>query len=124
MRLTYTLMRFCGWLLSALVAVTAVTFALNNQSPTVISLWPLGLEAALPLYLVAIIPLILGLVVGGAIVWIPSFKHWLNAKRLSRDVERLERQLADARQDLANQKTGNDNVPASDRWRVPMLPWA
>jgi uncharacterized integral membrane protein len=64
--------KFLSWLIGAPVAVIAIVFAVINRHDVLLDLWPLPWEIQLPLYLLVLGALALGLIVGGALVWISA----------------------------------------------------
>ena len=85
-------MRVVYWLITLVVAIAVAAFAVSNDERIPVSLWPfISLEA--PLYLVALLPLLLGFLMGALIAWV-SGRHWRHQARLSeRRIETLEREL-------------------------------
>ena len=108
-----------SWLITVPVAVLAVCFALGNRAPTFINLWPLGYELALPIYLLALAPLALGLVLGGLLIWFRAVRHKLAAKRLGKEVGKLRDEISDLRQQLAAKQT--TPTTAKKNWHLPTL---
>ena len=100
-------MRLVYWLMTVAVALTAALFAVNNGERVQLILPFRTLEA--PVFLVALLPLVLGLLVGALIAWVGG-RHWRHeARQRERRIEWLEREL-DATQ--ARLPEGNPSVPA------------
>ena len=100
-------MRLVYSLLTVVVALLAALFAVNNGERVQLSLLFNTLEA--PLFLVALLPLLLGLFMGALIAWIGGL-HWRReARQGKRRIESLEREL-DANE--ARQPSGNPSLPA------------
>lgn len=89
-------MRLLGWLLALPVSLLAVVFAVANRNGVRLELWPLPWSLELPVYLAVLGPLVLGLVLGGAIAWIAGHGARASARLHRRRAESLERQLAAA----------------------------
>lgn len=79
--------------LFALIAIIVAAFAIGNRDGVVLSLWPFGLELALPLFLALEATLLIGLVLGGLVAWLRAGRHRARARRLARRVEELEGEL-------------------------------
>jgi uncharacterized integral membrane protein len=88
-------MKFFSSLLTLLLLVFALVFALNNRQNVTISLWPFGVEVVVPLYLLALGTLFLGLVVGGITGWVSHLPHRIEARRLRRDIAGLRDKIED-----------------------------
>jgi lipopolysaccharide assembly protein A len=100
--------RLVYWLAALMVALTVAVIAANNGERVQVILWPfLTLEA--PLYLVALLPLLLGFLMGALIAWVGGRQGRRAARRRERHIESLEREL-DARQ--AQLPHGNPSLPA------------
>jgi uncharacterized integral membrane protein len=94
-------------LLTVVVALVAALFAVNNGERVQLILLFRTLEA--PLFLVALVPLLLGLFMGALIAWVGG-RHWRrDARQRKRRIESLEREL-DATE--ARQPAGNPSLPA------------
>lgn len=77
------------------LALIGAVFAVANREKVVVSLWPLPWEASLPLFMVMLIVLVIGLVVGGAIVWLGGHRYRATARQQTRSNESLRRQVAE-----------------------------
>jgi len=91
-----------------LAVVVAVAFlAMNNGERVQVILPFLALEA--PLFLVALLPLLLGLLTGALIAWV-SGRHWRHeARQRERRIALLERELGATQARLPH---GNSSLPA------------
>ena len=81
------------------VALLIVMFAVANRAPVSIALDPVGSEppmftVALPLFLVLLIALIAGVVVGGAAAWSRQRKWRRRARRLAADLKAAHAETA------------------------------
>ena len=100
-------MRLVYWLMTVAVALAAALFAVNNGERVQLIFPFRSLEA--PLFLVALLPLVLGLVMGALFAWVGG-RHWRHAARQrERRIELLEREL-DATQ--ARLPHGTPSLPA------------
>ena len=101
-------MRLVYWLAALVVALTVAVIAANNGEGVQVILWPfLTLDA--PLYLVALLPLLLGLLMGALIAWVGGRHSRRAARRRERRIESLERELGAAQAQLPH---GNPSLPA------------
>lgn len=89
-------MRLIGWLLALPLSLLAVVFAVANRHGLRLELWPLPWSLELPVYLAVLGPLVLGMVLGGVIVWLAGHGSRAAARHHRRRAESLERQLAAA----------------------------
>ena len=90
-------MKFLSWLLTLLILLVALSFALHNRASTTVSLWPFGVEVVAPLYILTIGTLFLGLVLGAVLGWAIHLPHRMEARRLRRDIAALHEKIEDMR---------------------------
>ena len=87
-------MRTFRWVLIGLVALALVVFAVDNRQTVTVSLWPLPVVASMGLYLVLLLTLLAGFLLGELAAWMNGH-HWRRkARQQERRIEELERQLA------------------------------
>jgi len=79
--------------------VLAAVFAVANRHDLRLQLWPLPWSLDLPVYLAVLVPLVLGMVLGGLAVWVAGHRTRAAARHHRRRAESLERQLTVAGQD-------------------------
>ena len=85
-------MRLVYWLVALAIALAVAVFAVNNPESAQVILWPF-LTLEVPLYLVALLPLLLGFFMGALIAWVGG-RHWRHeARRRGRRIESLQREL-------------------------------
>lgn len=82
------------WLLLALVAILLIVFAINNQQIVSLSLRPFPLELNTGLYLVVLLTLVAGLLLGALLAWMNGHRGRREARHNARRVDELERALA------------------------------
>jgi lipopolysaccharide assembly protein A len=101
--------RLVYWLATLAAALVLTVFAVSNPERVEISLWPfLALQA--PLFLVVIISLVLGFLLGELVAWVNG-RHWRReARRRARRIEALERELAATQAQLP--RGDNPRLPA------------
>ena len=93
--------RYFSWLFSLPLMLAAICFAVGNREPTIISLWPFGIAVALPIYLLALLPLGFGLLCGAVMQWVVALRHRVAAQRMGKDIARLKGENAELRAQLA-----------------------
>jgi uncharacterized integral membrane protein len=111
-------------LLTLLAALACISFAVGNRAPTIIQLWPFGFEVALPIYLVAMVPLLLGLLAGGLLFWALHLPKRYQAKNLAKENERQRMLINRLKEELAEAKSNREGDAAGsrERWQLP-VPW-
>ena len=87
-------MKFISRLVLGVIAVVVVTFALNNRHDVMVSLWPFAEDRPLELYKAVLGALVLGLVAGGAVSWLPKYRLRRHARSAERRAASLERAVA------------------------------
>ena len=99
------MLRYLRYLVLAVIAVALVTMALANRDAVLIRLMPEDLAAMLgvnwqmevPLFLVMFGGIIGGILIGFVLEWAREHKHRVVAKGATKQVSRLERELATMR---------------------------
>jgi uncharacterized integral membrane protein len=81
-------------LLAILGAVVLVAFAVGNRGLVSVSLWPTPFALELPLWVVLMLGLFAGAVLGGLASWLGGWRRRAEAGRWRRRAERLEREQA------------------------------
>ncbi len=81
------------------ISVAVVLFALSNRQDVTLSLWPLpdDLTLDVPVFLVALVPLVAGILLGGLIAWASGARHRRLARRRGRRIAKVEAELAEMR---------------------------
>jgi len=97
------------------LALVGAVFAIANREKVTISLWPLPWDASLPLFIVILAVLVVGLIVGGMLVWVGGHRHRATARRQTRSNESLRRQVAELK---ATPPAPAPALPAPDQ-RLP-----
>ena len=90
-------MRVLSAILGLIILTVVLVFALANRQGVIVSFWPFGFEAEVPLCLVALGALAAGLLFGGLFVWFGTLPHRWRARRfvaqLGNRIVELEREL-------------------------------
>ena len=100
--------------LTLVCAVLLVLFAVSNRQTAQLGLWPLPFLVELPVYLLVLLALFAGFVVGAIIARIAGHRARRELRRDRRRVEALERNLAATQAQLDNQtETARPGLPAA-----------
>ncbi|HEX9488650.1 MAG TPA: lipopolysaccharide assembly protein LapA domain-containing protein [Stellaceae bacterium] len=103
-------MKLVHWLVTLPLAIILVIFAVSNREGVIVTLWPLPVTLEAPLYLVVLLALFAGFLVGELVAWINGRRWRREARRRARRIEALEREL-DATQ---------AKLPKREATRVPV----
>jgi uncharacterized integral membrane protein len=85
--------RLLHWLVTLPAAVIAVIFAVANREAVSVSLWPLA-PHDVPLYLVVLLALLAGFLIGEFVAWVNGGETRRLARERVRRIAALERELA------------------------------
>lgn len=93
------MIRLAKFIVGALVAIILLLFAFANRQFVSVSFDPFASDApafaiAAPLFIVLMITLIIGVLVGGAAVWLSQGRFRRAARRNRAEIERLRSQSA------------------------------
>ena len=106
-------MKAAYWAATLAAALLLIPFALSNREPVTLRLSPLPFLVDLPLYLLVLLLLFAGFIIGAAAMWIAGRRVRRELRRRRRRVEALERELVAARSQLEDQAgTRRSGVPA------------
>ena len=94
-------MKFLSRALFLFFLLIGVLIAVSNTQPVQLALWPLPHTVVLPLYLLVVALLLLGVLAGLTVGWWVARRHRKRARARLADVNRLEREVASLRADLA-----------------------
>jgi lipopolysaccharide assembly protein A len=87
-------LRTFRWILIGLFALALVIFAVDNRQVVTVSLWPLPIEASMSLYLVVLLTLLVGFLIGELAAWMNGHRWRREARLRAKRIEELERALA------------------------------
>ena len=94
-------MRLVHWLVTLPAAAILVVFAVSNREHVTVAFWPLPAQLEAPLYLVVLLALLAGFLVGEFVAWINAGRARRLARERARRIEALERELAATQASLA-----------------------
>jgi uncharacterized integral membrane protein len=86
-------MRFLAWLVGVPVAALLVLFAVSNRDPVSIGLWPFTEGVTAPSFVVALVPFVLGLLLGLGYGSIGAMRARWRHRRADRKVHKMEEEL-------------------------------
>jgi uncharacterized integral membrane protein len=89
--------RILYWIVTGLIALVLVIFAVANRDLAVVTFWPLPYEWPLPLCVIVLLGLLIGFLFGQLVAWINGGRWRREARRRQRRIEDLERELAATR---------------------------
>jgi lipopolysaccharide assembly protein A len=84
------------WLITVPVAIIVVVFAVNNRGDAGVSLWPLDLIIAWPLFVFVFIGIGVGFALGAALMWLTAAPTRRRARERASRIRELERAAANA----------------------------
>ena len=88
-------MKLFHWLVTVPLTVLLVDFALWNGGTTTLDFWPLPVSLQTRVFVVVLVPLFAGFVIGELTAWMHHGRNWRRAaRRDAQRIEALERELA------------------------------
>ncbi len=120
------MVRIVRLLLGLVLVLLIIDFAVANRAIVEISLAPLPLQFPLPVYMVFLLGLVIGALIGGLMLWLGAFSRMAEARRMRNRVWALENQLnilkeqEQKRQAAAQRPAARPASPAGGG--VPALP--
>ena|SRR5690348_9091440 len=87
-------MRLFHWLVTAPLAVVLIVFAVNNRDAVTLSFWPLPVTLQAPVYLIVLLALLVGFLIGELVAWTNGRRWRQQARHSTRRIAELERALA------------------------------
>jgi len=88
-------MRIIAWLVGLPLAVIVVLFAVSNRQAITIGFWPFPERIDAPAYLIGLIPLALGLLVGAGLAGIGTVHARYRHRSAARTIRALEKRMAE-----------------------------
>ena len=99
-------MRAVYWAGVIVIAAVVALFAASNRETVSLALWPLPFLAQSPLYLVVLVSLLFGFVIGAVAAWIRGRYRRRQLRECRRQNEALARELASTHAQLAGSPAG------------------
>lgn len=107
-------MKYLSWIITLPLIAVAVIFSVNHRQPVEIDLWPLPFAIEPPVYLVVLLAVFIGFLLGGSIDWWSQGRNRRTARwrryrieELEREVAFLKRKLEKAQSDAEAGQAGN-----------------
>lgn len=94
--------------MTALAAGLLVPFAITNRASVSLGLWPLPFLLETPLYLLVLMTLLAGVLIGAAAVWLAGHRSRRELRRQRRRAAALERELAATQAQLSDRLARTD----------------
>jgi lipopolysaccharide assembly protein A len=103
------------WIVTIPVTVVVVLFTIGNLNDVSINLWPLPWTIVAPLYLIVLVCLLIGFLVGAIVAWASGGRRRRRNRELADHSARLARQLDELRREQAASQAQLVEVGRSDR---------
>jgi uncharacterized integral membrane protein len=122
-----TVRRIISALIIVPLAVIIIAFAVTNRQAVTVTFDPFSpanpaYAATLPLFIIIFLVLILGVLIGGAAVWIGQSRWRRTARRLDVDVRALHQELETIRRRFAPEQPAATPEPAPYTVIPPPIP--
>ena len=92
------------------ITAAVVLFAVSNRHVVELQFWPLPGTLDLPLYIIGLVTMVAGFLIGGVIAWIGAGDSRHRARTAARNIQGLETKLSEAR--VQTEKTRSLLPPA------------
>jgi uncharacterized integral membrane protein len=87
-------LRLISFLVTFPITIFVILFAVSNRDMVPMALWPLPGSLEAPLYVLVLVCVAAGFLLGGGIVWSGELGHKRRAARAERRAEDLEREIS------------------------------
>ena len=108
-------MKHFSWIITLPLAVLVIVFSVNNIADMPVDLWPFGIVATWPTYLVVLLSILFGFIVGATVMWFSGHGSRQDARRRRAEARRLSRELESLRENSQKQAA----APATALRRLP-----
>jgi uncharacterized integral membrane protein len=88
--------RIVSWIVTAPITLAVVLFAVSNLDQVTLHLWPLPFDLTIWIWLLTLIELFVGFLLGAIVTWIADRHRRRETRILSRRVDELEQALSAA----------------------------
>jgi len=93
--------RILSWIVAAPIVILILLFAVSNREPITLRLLPFPLDLTIPIWLLTLIELFVGFLLGAIVTWIGDRRRRRETRLLIRRVSELELSLAAAQRQAA-----------------------
>jgi uncharacterized integral membrane protein len=94
-------LRIVSWIVAAPIVILVVLFAVSNLDSITLRLKPFPDELTLPIWLLTLIQLFVGFLLGAIVTWIGDRRRRRETRLLNKRTAELEQSLAEAEKKLA-----------------------
>jgi lipopolysaccharide assembly protein A len=94
-------MRLIHWIVTLPAAIILLIFAVSNRAAVTVAFWPLPAKLDAPLYLVVLLAMLAGFLIGEFVAWINGARARRLARERARRIEALEHELTATQASLA-----------------------
>jgi uncharacterized integral membrane protein len=109
--------RILSWIVTAPIVILVVLFAVSNRDEITLRLLPFPFEKTLPIWLLTLIELFVGFLLGAIVTWIGDRRRRRETRLLTRRVTELEQSLA-----AAQKQAGEAEKKLAELRGQPTLP--
>jgi len=109
--------KYLSWIVTLPLMAIAVIFAVQHRERVAVDLWPLPIQVEPPLYLLVLVGIFVGFLLGGLVVWVAQHRHRRLARdrrrrigELERDLEQRARKIDSLRAQLRAQQTPDEGA--------------
>ena len=85
------------------LAIFLILFAVSNRDTVSVAFWPLPFLVDMPLYLLCVLSLVIGTLIGVATAWMAGHGRRRELRARRRRIEALERELTATQSQIGNQ---------------------
>jgi lipopolysaccharide assembly protein A len=105
-----------SWVVTVPVTAVVVLFTIGNLEPVSVNLWPLPwVTQPIPLYLLVLVSLLIGFIIGGIVAWVSSGRRRRHTRELADRNAALTRQLDELRREQAASQARLIEASRTDR---------
>ena len=97
--------RILSWIVAAPIVILVVLFAVSNRDSITLRLQPLPFEWSPPIWLLTLIQLFVGFLLGAIVTWIGDRHRRRETRVLNKRVAELEQSLGETERKLAEART-------------------
>lgn len=115
-------MKHLSWIVTLPLMAIAVIFAVQHRQRVAVDLWPLPIQVEPPLYLLVLVGIFVGFVLGGLVAWVAQHRHRRTARERRRRIGELERELTQQARKVDSLRTQLRAQQTPDGASAPLAP--